>query len=120
MNKIFAQNLKNLRAAIPGLTQQRAAQMIGVTRGAYGAWEEGRAFPSVEKLVQLASVFAIADLLSFISDESFDFGRQAGKPEPKPKLHQLTAVQRAYEKAHIKDKLCVNILLNLVDVDDPS
>ena len=54
------QNLKTLRQA-SGLTQQQAADRVGLTRQAISNYERGRTRPDVELLARLAEVYG-ADL----------------------------------------------------------
>lgn len=113
MNSIFGKNLKAIRQA-KGWTQEKAAGMLKMNRSTYGAWEEGRGFPSAEKLAHVAHVFKVTDLVGMIENEAFDYAQQISHVihEPTP----ATAVEKAYHSAGIREKLAVNILLGLVDL----
>lgn len=52
----LASRLKELRA-VKGWSQQGAATSIGVTRGTYGHYEAGRAFPLLSTLAKMAEAF---------------------------------------------------------------
>lgn len=119
MNEIFSKNIKAIRMQA-GITQERAADLIGVSRSAYGAYEEGRAFPSAETLIRITKAWHITDLIGLISSEKFDVKRQFPHSSKSERPDPLTEVQRAYEALEIREKLCVNILLGLVDLGDPS
>jgi len=120
MNEVFAKNLTAARENKPKRTQEKVAADLGITRSAYGSYEEGRAFPPSELLIRIADYFGIADLKGFISDDEFQPSRSMPKVRDEARPHKLTLLQRAYENAHIKDKLAVNLLLGLVDLSDPS
>lgn len=51
--------LKPLRESC-GLTTRAVAAQIGVTQGAYTFWEQGRSYPSADKLPKLASIFGVS------------------------------------------------------------
>ena len=53
--KVFPQRLEELRLK-KGLTQQNIADEIGVNRGSYSNWENGKREPSFEILLKLASI----------------------------------------------------------------
>lgn len=108
-NKVFSDNMKAFRAA-KKLTQEKAAELLGVKRARLGAWEEGRCFPSLGRVAIIARVYGIADWMSFTSVEKY----QNGQPV---KQTVLTQLQESYQLAPIKEKLAVNILLGLVDLD---
>lgn len=69
----LAQNLKIVRKkAEPKLTQEKVAEVLGISPSSYGAYEEGRAEPKLDGLVKLAELFdvAVEDLLcKDLSDE---------------------------------------------------
>ena len=51
--------LKELRA-IKGWSQEGTAKYAGITRSAYGSYEEGRAFPMLHVLAKLAKTFGVS------------------------------------------------------------
>jgi len=62
----LASNLKYLRRRKePKLTQERLAQMLMVSPSTYGSYEEGRAEPKLDTLLQMSDIFMVAihDLL---------------------------------------------------------
>jgi transcriptional regulator with XRE-family HTH domain len=64
--EFLAQNLKIIRKRVePKLTQERVAEVLGVSASTYGAYEEGRAEPRLDSLVKLAELFEVSleDLL---------------------------------------------------------
>jgi transcriptional regulator with XRE-family HTH domain len=59
--EFLAQNLKTIRKkAEPKLTQERVAEVLGISPSSYGAYEEGRAEPKLDGLVKLAELFDVA------------------------------------------------------------
>ena len=115
MKEIFSENLKQARG-FKHWTQEKAAALIGVTRGAYAAWEEGRSFPGPCDLIKLADVFGIEDLRGFISNDKFNVKQQLAKVQKS--LTTPGIIQQKYQEAGLKEKLAVNILLGLVDLEE--
>lgn len=64
--KIFAVNVKILRREL-GLTQKELAEKLEIKRYSVGAWEEGRAYPSIPILIKLSEYFMIDDLYKFLT-----------------------------------------------------
>jgi transcriptional regulator with XRE-family HTH domain len=58
MRNHFAANVQKLRLK-KGCTQTKLADDLIVNRPALGAWEENRAKPSYDKLIQIAEYFNI-------------------------------------------------------------
>ena len=56
MNMNFAQNFISLRR-IYGLTQETAAEKLGVSRQAVAKWESGNSVPDIYSLINIASLF---------------------------------------------------------------
>ncbi|WP_226957180.1 helix-turn-helix domain-containing protein [Streptococcus agalactiae] len=54
-NNIFAERLVELRKK-NDLTQQELADRIGINRGAYSNWENGKREPSFSKLIELSKL----------------------------------------------------------------
>lgn len=61
---IFSQKVRLLRKK-NGFTQEKFAKEIGVSRQSVYKWEDGQAYPEVEKLVKMRRVFSVSidDLL---------------------------------------------------------
>ncbi len=55
----FAINLKKLRTA-KKLSQQKFAELFGMTRSTVGAYEEGRAEPKLDKIIEIAGYFKLS------------------------------------------------------------
>ena len=52
----FRDNLQHLRAA-KGMTQEQLAMLLGVSRQAVTKWEAERAYPEMDKLLKMCSIF---------------------------------------------------------------
>lgn len=58
--KSFSTNLKHLRKNIqPKATQEKMAELLGVSISTYGSYEEGRAEPRLENLQKLTNFFGV-------------------------------------------------------------
>ena len=61
----FADRLKDARRAA-GLSQEELAEQLDVSRQAVGKWEQGQAYPELEKLLALCAVLNVsADALMY-------------------------------------------------------
>ena len=59
MNNFFAQNLVHLRKE-SGMTQEKLASLIGVSFQAVSKWENGQAYPDIELIPSIASIFKVS------------------------------------------------------------
>ena len=61
----FSQKLQQLRKQ-KGITQEQLADAIFVSRTAVAKWEQGKGYPNIDSLKDLAKIFAVTidDLLS--------------------------------------------------------
>jgi len=83
---VLASNLKYLRRRQePKLTQERLALLLSVSPSTYGSYEEGRAEPKLDTLLQMAQIFDVTvqdllqlDLANVISMEPSQ-GSQSGR-----------------------------------------
>jgi transcriptional regulator with XRE-family HTH domain len=57
---IVSNNIKYLRREVHNLTQEQFSRKIGIKRSLLGAYEEGRANPNYENLMNMANFFGIA------------------------------------------------------------
>jgi len=88
--------------------------MMGIKLSTYQAYEEGRCWPPVYALIRLADVYGIKDLMAFLTSSG---GYQHVEPDKEPDPIPPTLLERMYQEAGIKEKLAVNILLGLVDLE---
>lgn len=104
---IISDNLRKARKAIDGLSQQKAAKLLGVKTSNIGAWEEGRATPPLSRFPKIIQLYGITDWISFIADEHFDPRKQSAHKIP-PSL-----IEERYQKLPKKLQRVVDELLNL-------
>lgn len=104
--KLVGQNLKKARKA-SGLTQEKAAPLIGVRRSVLGSYEEGRAMPPLTLFPKIADLYGIVDWKRFLRDENFNPNSQGAVPPP-PSI-----VDIAYRALSKKLKKAADSLLNL-------
>ena len=112
MKKPLAINIAKARASL-GFSQEYCSKRCKIARSNWGAYEENRATPNPETLVKILNLFRIKDIEGFITDPNFPMPESNTEKLPIP-----TQVQRHYEDASLKDKLAVNIILGLVDVEN--
>lgn len=55
---MLADNLVILRN-LKGLTQEKVAEIVGISRQSYAKWEQGETIPDIEKCDKLASFYGI-------------------------------------------------------------
>lgn len=55
---IECNNLKMYRKEL-GLTQEQAAEMLGVSRQAVANWERGETLPDIENVIKLADIYGV-------------------------------------------------------------
>lgn len=60
LHQIFCDNLKSLRAKL-GLTQEQAAEKMGVTQSTYSSYESGKGSPTLDLVERLADVLEVDD-----------------------------------------------------------
>ena len=53
----FGSNLQILRKRNGGMTQEKLAERMGVSRQTVSKWENGESYPDIEKLVELSGLF---------------------------------------------------------------
>lgn len=103
---IMSDNLKKARKAIDGLTQDKAAKLLGEKRSRLAAWEEGRSCPPISKFPRIIEVYNITDWAGLILNEHFDPKKQ----EARPALN-MSYVDEQYRKLPKKLKIVADALL---------
>ncbi len=69
MRVTLGERIKNQRTRV-GLSQERVAELVGVSRQSVTKWESGQSAPSTENLFKLAEIFGTTvDMLLDIPDE---------------------------------------------------
>ena len=104
---IISENLRKARKAIDGLSQGKAAKLLGVKVSNLGAWEEGRSTPPLHRFPKIIELYGITDWIGFISDPHFDPKKQSSR-----KISSSLFEER-YLKLPKKLQRVVDELLNL-------
>ena len=69
LQRVFVRNLRNERKRA-GLTQEKAAEKIGITASYYSALEgSSKKFPSVQKIQDIAAAFGISPYRLFLDTQ---------------------------------------------------
>lgn len=55
----FSKKLQNLRKE-KGLSQEKLAEIVGVSRQAISKWELGQSYPEMDKLIILSDIFGVS------------------------------------------------------------
>lgn len=77
----FCKKLSELRKK-SGLSQEKLAELVGVSRQAVTKWESGKSNPDTENLVRLAEIFGV----------SIDELCTGEEPKPKAKIHPASHI----------------------------
>ena len=77
----FCKKLSELRKK-SGLSQEKLAEVVGVSRQAVTKWESGKSNPDTENLVRLAEIFGV----------SIDELCTGEEPKPKAKIHPASHI----------------------------
>lgn len=85
------------------LTQEQAAELIGITRASIGAYEEGRAKPHTDLLIKIARAYGVTDVVSFVS----------GKEKAQEEQSSAERISMAYLRLAPATKKAVNILMGI-------
>jgi len=104
---ILSDNLKKARHHL-AFTQQKAAREIGVKRPLLGAWEEGRAKPSILLLPIICQVYCIVDWRGFLTKEQWDPARQNPSASSLP---EFSSIEKRYRKLRGVPRQLADILL---------
>jgi transcriptional regulator with XRE-family HTH domain len=92
----FCDNLKALRNA-EGLSQERLAEKVGVSRQSVSKWETGEAYPEMPNIVALCTVFhcEITDLINSSISDAASF-KESSKKEKEMKDNQFYEITDAF------------------------
>lgn len=106
MKTVFSENLIKCRK-VYGWTQHEAAFHLGIQRGTYAAYEEGRSNPPLHVLTNMAKVFRAYDLYAMINDRDF----QINQGVPQQPKETLSLVELGYLRLPLKMKKIVDLIL---------
>ncbi len=89
-NKNFGIRLKNKRRE-NSLSQEKLAQLLGISTGTVGGYEIGKSFPSIEVLVKISTIL----------ETSIDYliqGQSHVYPENSSETHKLKDMEMSYQR----------------------
>ena len=90
----LAKNLSTLRRA-SGLSQEKAAEAVGVTRQALAKWESGETTPDVLHCDKLAELYGVS------LDDLLHFEQKPGTVPPPPRGNHVFGVVQMGERGQI-------------------
>lgn len=102
----LAKNLSALRRAA-GLSQEKAAETVGVTRQALAKWESGETTPDVLHSDKLAELYGVS------LDDLLHFEQKPGSVPPPPRGKHVFGVVQIGERGQIVIPKRARELLNL-------
>lgn len=102
----LAKNLSALRRAA-GLSQEKAAETVGVTRQALAKWESGETTPDVLHSDKLAELYGVS------LDDLLHFEQKPGSVPPPPRGKHVFGVVQMGERGQIVIPKRARELLNL-------
>ena len=111
----FCDNLKALRNA-EGLSQERLAEKVGVSRQSVSKWETGEAYPEMPNIVALCTVFhcEITDLINSHISDAASFNESSKKEKTMKDNKDLKTVKKPeLNKKFVKTSKIVRTLANI-------
>lgn len=94
----FSSILKEHRHGLK-MTQDQMANLIGIPRGRYSSYEEGRAAPGIEETFRISQVLGYDTIDSFL---------KLGKPE-----NPVSKLEEGYRKLPKSQRDIVDFIINL-------
>ena len=100
----LGERIKGHRTAIPGMTQRRLGDAVGVTEGMVGKWEGDKAVPSPENKLALAKALGVVPAemdydmpveFSPVSPPWFTAAMEQRAAAEAQILNELTAIRKA-------------------------
>lgn len=104
---ILSSNLKKARHHI-GLSQEKAARALRISRPTLGAWEEGRSRPPITHLPVIMDIYEITDWRGFLLSEHFDPAHQSPSRTIAP---HVSSIESNYKKLRGRLKDVADLLL---------
>ncbi len=89
-----------------GMSQEKLAELVGVSRQAVTKWETDQSAPSTEKLFKLAEIFGTSVDLLIKNDEQ-------NTPTPAEQIYYMYKMEQEQKRAEFKAKLKKNVLFAL-------
>ena len=89
-----------------GMSQEKLAELVGVSRQAVTKWETDQSAPSTEKLFKLAEIFGTSVDLLIKNDEQ-------NTPTPAEQIYYMYKMEQEQKRAEFKAKLKKNLIVAL-------
>ncbi len=89
-----------------GLSQEKVAELVGVSRQAVTKWETDQSAPSTENLFKLAEIFGTSVDLLIKNDEQ-------NTPTPAEQIYYMYKMEQEQKRAELKAKLKKNVIFAL-------
>ena len=94
-----------------GMSQEKVAELVGVSRQAVTKWEVNRSAPNTENLFKLAEIFGTTvDMLLASEDEN--------KQSTAEQIYCLDKMEKEHIAFGKNDKLNVELITNVIDKND--
>ncbi len=103
MSKKISKNLKHIRNKIVGVSQEKFAKSLGISRAILGAYEEGRAKPNLQVVKKICSKFDLSFEQFLFQDITQSLKENESTPETSPKNNKSFKQQLQQHKL-TKDK----------------
>ena len=100
----LGEKIKACRQAA-GMSQEKVAELVGVSRQAVTKWEANQSAPNTENLFKLAEIFG--------TTVDFLLTSQEAERSPAEQIHQLYKLEEEKKAKARRDKLRSNLLLTL-------
>ncbi len=117
--KIFAERLKNARL-LKGLSAQKVAQSIGISRQAYAKYEHGDALPNSTVLIKLHHVLDISiDYLfrkTYFSLLSFAYRKKSKLGKREQQQLELQIIDKLEQRIELEDLLDIKVATQLEEL----
>lgn len=115
----LGEKIKSLRKG-PGMSQEKLAELMGISRQAVAKWENGQSAPSTANLFKLAEILNTTTAFLLADDDAKDTGTEENTDETKAVLSQAEEFYRVFKaeeerkNKEKKQKIRKNIIRALV------
>lgn len=115
----LGEKIKSLRKGL-GMSQEKLAELMGISRQAVAKWENGQSAPSTANLFKLAEILNTTTAFLLADDDAKDTGTEENTDETKAVLSQAEEFYRVFKaeeerkNKEKKQKIRKNIIRALV------
>lgn len=117
----LGEKIKSLRKGL-GMSQEKLAELMGISRQAVAKWENGQSAPSTANLFKLAEILNTTTAFLLADDDAKDTGTEENTDETKAVLSQAEEFYRVFKaeeerkNKEKKQKIRKNIIRALVAI----